>query len=56
MFQKIDINKLFFLDIETLPKKVTFDELSDTEKELSAYILLRLRNETLLEANEITHS
>ena len=56
MFQKIDLNKLFFLDIETVTNKATFDELSDTEKELSAQILLRLRNETLLEANEITHS
>ena len=36
MFQKIDLNKLLFLDIETVPKKATFDELSDTEKELFA--------------------
>tara|TARA_B100001063_G_scaffold210708_1_gene208554 strand:- start:6765 stop:6896 length:132 start_codon:yes stop_codon:yes gene_type:complete len=43
MFQKIDVNKLLFLYIETVPKKATFDEFSDTEKELFA-------------ANEITHS
>ena len=56
MFQKIDLNKLFFLDIETPPKKATLDELSVTEKELFAQILLRLRNQSLLEANEISHS
>ena len=36
MFQKIDLNKLLFLDIETVPEKATFDQLSDTEKELFA--------------------
>lgn len=36
MFQKIDLRKISFLDIETIPEKATFDELSDTEKELFA--------------------
>ena len=36
MFQNIDLNKLLFLDIETVPEKATFDQLSDTEKELFA--------------------
>ena len=36
MFQKIDLNQLLFLDIETVPEKATFDELSETEKELFA--------------------
>jgi uncharacterized protein YprB with RNaseH-like and TPR domain len=36
MFQKIDLNKLLFLDIETVPEKATFDQLSDKEKELFA--------------------
>ena len=36
MFQKIDLHKILFLDIETVPEKATFDELSDTEKELFA--------------------
>jgi hypothetical protein len=36
MFQKTELNKLLFLDIETVPEKATFDELSDTEKGLFA--------------------
>ena len=36
MFQKIDLNKLLFLDIETVPKKANFDELSEEEKKLFA--------------------
>lgn len=34
MFQKIDLNKILFLDIETVPEKSSFDQLTDTEKEL----------------------
>ncbi|NCF30540.1 MAG: 3'-5' exonuclease, partial [Bacteroidetes bacterium] len=36
MFQKIALNKLLFLDLETVPEKATFDQLSDTAKELFA--------------------
>lgn len=36
MLQKIDLNKLLFLDIETVPEKETFDQLSEVEKELFA--------------------
>ena len=36
MFQKIDLSKLLFLDIETVPEKANFDQLSDTEKEFFA--------------------
>ncbi|MDA0935527.1 MAG: 3'-5' exonuclease [Bacteroidetes bacterium] len=36
MFQKIDLNQLLFLDIETVPVKATFDALSETEKNLFA--------------------
>ena len=83
MFQKTDLNKLLFLDIETFPEKATFDELSDMEKALFAAkiqyqcsedqtptsfyeragiwaefdrIVLRLRNEALLETDEIIYS
>lgn len=34
MFQKIDLNKLLFLDIETVPEKISFDHLTEIEKEL----------------------
>ena len=36
MLKLIDIQKILFLDIETVPEKATFDELSETEKELFA--------------------
>jgi len=36
MFQKIDLGKLLFLDIETVPEKATFDQLTEVEKELYA--------------------
>jgi uncharacterized protein YprB with RNaseH-like and TPR domain len=36
MFQKIDLGKLLFLDIETVPEKATFDQLTEAEKELYA--------------------
>lgn len=36
MFQKIDPNKLLFLDIETVSEKATFDQLYDTGKDLFA--------------------
>jgi uncharacterized protein YprB with RNaseH-like and TPR domain len=36
MFQKIDFGKLLFLDIETVPEKATFDQLTEAEKELYA--------------------
>lgn len=36
MLQKIDLNKLLFLDIETVLEKETFDQLSKVEKELFA--------------------
>ena len=34
MLKLIDTQKILFLDIETVPEKATFDELSETEKEL----------------------
>ncbi len=34
MFQKIDPNKLLFLDIETVSEKATFSQLYDTGKDL----------------------
>tara|TARA_B100001996_G_scaffold311741_1_gene253734 strand:- start:116 stop:343 length:228 start_codon:yes stop_codon:yes gene_type:complete len=37
MFQKIDLNKLLFSEIEAVPKKSTFNEISKTEKELFPY-------------------
>ena len=36
MFQKIDPNKLLFLDIETVSEKATFDQIYDTGKDLFA--------------------
>ena len=36
MLKLIDTQKILFLDIETVPEKATFDELSETEKELFA--------------------
>ncbi len=36
MLQKIDLNKLLFLDIETVPEKAAYDQLSTEEKELWA--------------------
>ena len=36
MFQKIELKKLLFFYIDNLPKNVTFDQLSDSEKELFA--------------------
>ena len=36
MLKLIDTKKILFLDIETVPEKATFDELSETEKELFA--------------------
>ncbi|MEK9517103.1 MAG: 3'-5' exonuclease [Flavobacteriaceae bacterium] len=36
MLKLIDTQKILFLDIETVPEKATFDELSQTEKELFA--------------------
>ena len=32
MFQKIDHNKIFYLDTDNVPEKVTFGELSETGK------------------------
>lgn len=45
MFQKIEINKLFFFNTETFKDKVTFDELSDTEKEFFAAKIQHHRSE-----------
>ena len=36
MLKLIDTQKILFLDIETVPEKATFDELSETEKKLFA--------------------
>ena len=36
MFQKIELKKLLFFYIDNVPKNVTFDQLSDSEKELFA--------------------
>ena len=36
MLKLIDTQKILFLDIETVPEKATFDELSETEKGLFA--------------------
>ena len=36
MLQKIDLNKLLFLDIETVPQKAAYDQLTVEEKELWA--------------------
>ena len=36
MFQIIDLKKLLFFYIDNVPKNVTFDQLSDSEKELFA--------------------
>jgi hypothetical protein len=45
MFQKIEINKLFFFNTETVKEKVTYDELSDTEKEFFAAKIQHQRSE-----------
>ena len=34
MLQKINLEDILFLDIETVPQKATFEELSHTEQEL----------------------
>jgi len=36
MFQKIDLKKLLFFYIDNVPKKATYDQISDSEKELFA--------------------
>lgn len=45
MFQKIDLHKLFFFYTETVTEKVTFDELSNTEKEFFAAKIRHQRSE-----------
>ena len=38
MFQKIDLKKLLFFYIDNVLKNATFDQISDSEKELFAAI------------------